>query len=139
MDEKVERDEKGGRPAVQPGQTTDSFEQRKKEASIVLLDEVLRFVKIDNDINEQARDLFGTIVSEIKKNPTAAFAGNLNVDKLVANLKSKEGPGTSGGDIVGAFDFGDVIDLIDKLGGGQLLKDEKEFFLTIIKLVFCGC
>ena len=134
MDEKIDKS-----PVSSEQRINDSLEQQKREALGALLKEAVRFTGIDNDINELVRDLFATIVSEIKKNPEAAFSSKTETDALLRALKTKEGTGATGGDITGAIDFSDVIDLIDKLGGGKLIADEKDFFLQIIKLIFCGC
>ena len=134
MDERI-----GNTPVSGEPRTNDSLEQKKNEALGALLNESVRFVGIDNDINELVRDLFATIVGEVKKNPGAAFSSTAKTDALLRALKTKEGTEATGGDVTGAVDFADIIDLIDKLGGGNLIADEKKFFLEIIRLIFCGC
>jgi hypothetical protein len=134
MDEKI-----GKTPVSSEPRTDDHLEQKKKEALEAFLFQAVRFVGLDNDINELVRDLFAAIVNEVKKNPGAAFSSKADTDALLRALKTKEGTGATGADITGAIDLSDIIDLIDKLGGGNLIAEEKKFFLEIIRLIFCGC
>ncbi len=119
--------------------TEDQLEQKKRDCLALLLDESVRFVQTDNEINVLLKDLLGAVVAEVKRNPEAAFSGNSDINALVSALKAKaEGAGdVSGGDLAGAGVIGDIIDLVAGLVG--VLKDEKEFFWKIIHLIWCGC
>jgi hypothetical protein len=117
----------------------DRFEQKKQQALEFLLDESRRFVKWDGDVNDLFKDLLAAIVGEVKKDPSAVFAGKGDLEALVNALKtsSKGGSNVSGGDIVGGLSLGDIADFIGKLG--SLIESEKKFFLKIIFLIFCNC
>lgn len=129
----------GKNPGAAEHTTDDRFELKKREALASLLDESVRFVKIDGDINDLLKQLLSAVVEQVKKDPGAAFSGKGDFDALVSALKARSegGTGVSGGDIVGDSLISDLIDLIKALVG--ILKDEKDFFLKIIMLIFCGC
>jgi len=132
--------ENTGKTTGAAGHTPDDrLEQKKIEALAILLDESVRFVKIDGDINDLLKQLLGAVVEQVKKDPGAAFSSKGDIDALVSALKAKSegGTGISGGDIVGGTLIDDIIQLIGALV--SVLKDEKAFFMQIIRLIFCGC
>lgn len=122
-----------------PGQpkSETSFEQKKQKALEGLLEASMRFVNFDGDLNDLVKDMTATIATEIKRDPSVLFStkGD-NMEALLSALKSKGGSGVSGGDIFGGSPLSDLMDFIK--GIGELAKDEKEFFLKIIFLIFCG-
>ena len=119
--------------------TANEFEQRKNEALAILLEESVRFVKTDGDVNDLLKELLAAIVEQAKKNPGALFSSRGDIDELVSALKARGegGTGVSGGDIVGEGILDDIANFILKLG--DIFNKEKDFFLQIIKLIICGC
>ena len=135
------------RPVKKPGTprptTEEQLEQAKIAFQIGMLEKADTFVDLDNNINRSMDKLVACLVAEVERDPAAAFSHRGGaIDALASALREKpEGStGVSGADIFGGqTTVQDIIDLITSLGGGQLLKDEKNFFLAIIRLIFCGC
>ncbi len=119
--------------------TGDLLEQEKNEALRVLLKESVNFVQLDNRINGLFEEALSIAVAQFKKDPGGSSSGRGDIEALVSALKARTegGTGVSGGDIVGGAPLDDVIDLIKALV--EVLKGEKEFFMQIIRLIFCGC
>ena len=121
-----------------------TYEERKREIALELFSEALAFTKIDNAINNSFKDLLGIIVDNVKNDPDFTGSSKSDINKIANALKKKndkdetQGGDVTGGDIVGG-DLQDVLDFIKELGLSGILKDEKDFFLEIIKLIFCGC
>lgn len=126
-------------PPSQPSQRpSDRYEARREEAAEVFFAESKRFLAWDGDMNDLMKDLLTTVVQEVKKNPNSLFTSQGDsIADLVSALKAKPGGcgGVSGGDIVGAGVFTDLIDFIKALG--DRVDSEKSFFLKIIFLFFC--
>jgi hypothetical protein len=117
----------------------DQFEQKKQQALESFLEESVGFVRFDNRMNGLLEQLLATVVKQVKDDPGAAFSDRGNMDALINALKSRSegGSGLSGGDIIGGAPIDDVIALIKEIA--SVMKDEKDFFMKIIQLIFCGC
>ncbi len=107
---------------------------------MALFREALQFTRHDNRINDSLASLMETVAAHVKENPKAAFDSGKGLEDVLRELKAVRtaaGAGTTGGDTIGGSAISDIIDLINGIVG--VLKDEKDFFLQIIKLIFCGC
>jgi hypothetical protein len=132
----------GKNPGAAEHAATDRLEQKKQEALEFLLDQSLRFVETDNNINKLVEQLLGVLVQQLQKNPSAVLSNGGDIDALVSALRARSeggpiGPGVSGGDIVGGLGWSDIVDTIRALEG--FLKGEKAFVMDILRLIFCGC
>jgi hypothetical protein len=117
-----------------------TYEEQKNEVAMALFRQALLFAETDNEINKSFASLMGTMAAYVKENPKAAFDSGKGLEDVLRELKAVRtaaGAGTTGGDTIGGSPISDVIDLIE--GIADVLKDEKDFFLQIIKLIFCGC
>ena len=116
-----------------------AYEKKKNEIKLALFSEALAFTKIDNAINTSLKDLLECIVDYIKKNPTAFDSGKGEIQDLITALNAKESStDIKGGDIIGGgINLQDIADFIKSISG--FIKDEKDFFLQIIKWIICGC
>lgn len=109
--------------------------ERLEEIKLEMAEEALKFVKWDNSLNDELLKIMKVISEEVANNPGMLTDGS---DALSAALRDpgnpKPDPST---DVTGGSDIGRLIDLIrgllDPLGA------EKDFFMDIIRLVFCGC
>lgn len=109
------------------------YETAKQRIALELFEQALQFAKTDNDINGQLARILTVTAAYLEKNPDAFEQGG-DIRTLVADAGLA---GMSGGDIAGGGIMSDIIDLIKAVTG--TLKDEKDFFFQIIRLIFCGC
>ena len=127
-------------PRPPPAEEGSRLEQQKTEGLGVLLDLAIKITRNDEKITGSVSAIVDTLAQEIAKDPKAFFLNqSSDADALVAALKAKTegGPGVSGGDVVGGLGWSDVVDTIKALEG--FLKDEKNFVMEILRLIFCGC
>lgn len=115
--------------------TDEELERQKTAAFKTLLAQSLRFVEGDLQANELVLRLAKVAVEMAEKHPDAVFSGSRgNIDEIVSALKG----GVKGGDIVGGDTIDDIIRIINALIN-LITGGEKDFFLAIIRLIFCGC
>lgn len=120
----------------------DPFEEQKEQALSTLLNASLEFVAGDLRLNNMMEELFATIIGEVKKNPSVLFSSKGdNLETLIDVLKKRSEGGKGGtdfvgGDIIGGGPLSDIIDFIKEIG--ELADKEKQFFLKIIFMIFCG-
>lgn len=120
-----------------------AYEEKVNEIKLALLSEALAFAKIDNAINTGLKDLLENLVEYVKKNPNAFDSGSSDIQNIMTMLDAKSSSSSSssdtkGGDIIGGgVSLQDVADFIKSIAG--FIKDEKDFFLQIIKWIICGC
>jgi hypothetical protein len=127
-------------PPPRPDDPGSRLEQQKTEALGALLDLAVKITRNDEKITGAVATIVDNLAQEIAKDPKAFFLnGSSDADALVAALKAKAagGSGVSGGDIAGGLGWSDVVDTIKALEG--FLKDEKQFVMEILRLIFCGC
>ncbi len=124
----------------------EALERQKIAAQQELLAACLQFVKQDLAGNALVLRLAEVAVKVAEDNPNAVFSSRSgNLTDVINALKAggglaggqKEGD-VRGGDIVGGDAIDDIIKIIDALIN-LITGGEKEFFLAIIKLIFCGC
>jgi hypothetical protein len=103
------------------------------------------FLDFDTLFNRKVLEVFDVVLAAAKSVPpsTAFRSERNNLDELIDALikKRAEGgfSGGAGGDVVGgAADWIEDLERIVKALSG-VVKEEKDFFLQIIKLIFCGC
>jgi hypothetical protein len=130
-------EDKSKNDATTEHKPSDTLEEAKKQALIHFLEDVRNFMEHDRGMNGLFQRVLTVAVEVVEKDPRAAFSGTADINAIVSALNAKSEGDISGSDIVGASPIGDVIDLIKELI--DVLGKEKEFFLQIIKLIFCGC
>jgi len=128
--------------AVDKNGVNDRLAQQKKEALAKLIDHGLDITNSDAIIVRSVAKIMTTLANEVEKRPQDFFSnGGSDIQALVTALKKSDpgstAAGVSGGDIVGALSWSDVVDTIKALEG--FLKDEKGFVMDILRLIFCGC
>lgn len=118
------------------------IEREKLELTSNCIHATQEFFVFDTRFNGKILEVFDVVLAAAKSAPPDTFRSSRgNLDELISVLKKKreEGGsgGLSGGDIVG----GDWIDDLDRIvkALSSVVKEEKDFFLQIIKLIFCGC
>jgi hypothetical protein len=104
---------------------------------------VQQFIAFDAEFNGKSLELYEQIIKIIKETPNSAFradAGNITeiVEALQAARQGGKGsPDIRGGDIIGADWIDDMGRIIEALT--SVVREEKEFFLQLIKWLLCGC
>lgn len=103
------------------------------------------FLEFDTIFNRKVLEVFDVVLAAAKSVPpsTAFRSERNNLDELIDALMKKRAEGgfsgVTGGDIAGgAADWIEDLERIVKALSG-VVKEEKDFFLQIIKLIFCGC
>lgn len=118
-----------------------ALEREKLEATREWLHLSLQFGNFDAAFNNKMLEVLDIVIAAAKSNPGAIFRSDKsNIDEVINALdkiKRSEGGDVTGGDIVGADWIDDLKRIIEALSG--VVKEEKDFFLQIIKLIFCGC
>jgi hypothetical protein len=140
-----------GKPAGAEGPKPDDelarlkaeLERQKVAALSQLLKHSLAFVALDMEANAKVLELATFAVAYAKANQDTVFSvGKGNIDDLVNALRSGSAPkggGVTGGDVVGGDTvIDDIIQIINALIN-LITGGEKDFFLAIIRLIFCGC
>jgi len=117
------------------------LEIEKVNAKRDLLKAAVNFAtKTDPAINDRVLVLLDLLI-EHAKNPDVSNQGDVKkkVEEALEELKKQSGKSSAvgGGDIVGEDWIDDMGRFISALF--ELVKEEKAFFLSIIKLVICGC
>jgi hypothetical protein len=122
----------------------ETLEREKVKLSIDLATAASQFVDMDHIFNNMLLKAFNLVIEAIEKNPDIVVDSNrTDLDAAIAQLEKQPEqctePGIEGGDIVGgAADWIEDLERIVKALTG-VVQDEKDFFLQIIKLIFCGC
>ena len=115
-----------------------NLEREKILARGELLRKTLEFAEFDSRFNSKMLELLDILVQAAKNNPdivTRSDKGNIGEIVDALTKKQEEGsPGVTGGDIVGADWIDDLGRIINVMTG--LVRDEKEFFLKIIDIIF---
>ncbi|MBI4539226.1 MAG: hypothetical protein HY704_06945 [Gemmatimonadetes bacterium] len=122
-----------------------NLEKEKLIATEELLRKTGEFLAFDSSFNNKLLELLDVLVEAGKKSPGAVFrSDSSNIAEVVDALikKRSEGgsegsPGVTGGDVVGADWIDDLGRIVSALT--SVVKEEKAFFLQIIRLIFCGC
>jgi hypothetical protein len=102
-----------------------------------------QFFRFDALFNNKVLDVFDVVLAAAKNAPaSAAFRSEKSgldeiIDVLVKKRAEGDIGGVKGGDIVGSDWIDDLERIVKALSG--VVKEEKDFFLQIIKLIFCGC
>jgi hypothetical protein len=123
--------------------SSQSWEDEKIEMKRKLFTHVETFLKFDAKANEVLLDFINIIKNNFEKDPSS-FKSDTNLRELLRELKSKKcncddkQNDLTGNDIAGEFSIGDIIDFIKSIGI-DLISKEKDFFMEIIRLIFCGC
>jgi len=116
----------------------EQIEMKKK-----LFKHVETFLEFDASANNLMLDILRLVKDNFEKDPNA-FNSESNFKELLKELQTKETKlsgkdnDIEGSDIVGGGVLQDIIDFIKAISI-DLIKEEKEFFMQIIKLIFCGC
>lgn len=122
---------------------SEAWEDEKIEMKRKLFVHVENFLKFDADANGLMLDILKLVKVNFEKNPNA-FNSDNNLKELLQEIKAKnakdtdKGADVKGGDIIGGNALSDIIEFIKSISI-DLIAKEKEFFLQIIKLIFCGC
>jgi hypothetical protein len=132
----------GPKPDESIEQLKIELERKKLATLILMLDYVHNFFEFDKEANNTTLNCAKIAADWLSKNPDKAFTGgSSDIEALRNALKGAAAPkggGVTGGDIVGGDVIDDIVKFIDELikliTGG-----EKDFFLAIIQLIFCGC
>jgi hypothetical protein len=117
------------------------LEREKVASSIEWLRLATRFMHFDADFNDRILKLMDAVIEVARQNPEAVLGpGRGNLDEAVESLRKAlgdRGAGVEGGDVAG----GDWVDYLERIvrALSGVVKDEKDFFLAIIKLIRCGC
>ena len=100
-----------------------------------LFDHLDLFLKRDLEILGGVAGLTATLDAYAKSNPETVFSQSANVDELI---KALQAAADKSGGVAGAGPIFDAIaDFIRAIA--DLLRDEKPFFLELLKLLLCGC
>lgn len=120
-----------------------NWEDEKIEMKRKLFGHVEVFLKFDAKANETLLDFVNIVKNNFEKDPSS-FHSDTNLRELLRELKSKKcnceekQNDLTGNDIIGEFSFSDIVDFIKAIGI-DLISKEKDFFMEIIRLIFCGC
>lgn len=102
-----------------------------------------RFIDFDAKFNDSSLELYEQMIKIIKEAPNSAFRTDSgNIAQIVEALqKARQGENESsdirGSDIIGADWIDDMGRIIEALT--SVVKDEKQFFLQLIRWLLCGC
>jgi hypothetical protein len=115
-----------------------SVEREKLQTTLSFYNEASEFLRFDREMNLQLLRITRTIADAIEANPEGLFRSEgSTVAEALSTLRQQQGGG--GADVIGgAPEWIDDIERIVKIFTGPVA-EEKAFFLSIIKLVFCGC
>jgi hypothetical protein len=117
------------------------LEVRKHEAMISFLNHTEAFLVHDAKSNALLLKLMDVLVEAFQNNPDGVFAGGRGLEEMMAAIQEhspKESPGAAGDVTGGAPEWVDIMrDIVDIFT--SVVKDEKAFFMQIIRLIFCGC
>ncbi len=120
-----------------------TWEDEKIEMKRKLFKHVETFLEFDASANSLMLDMLKLVKGNFEKDPSV-FNSDNNLKELLQELKTKENKGSikgsdiKGGDIIGGGALQDIIEFIKSISI-DLIAKEKEFFMQIIKLIFCGC
>jgi hypothetical protein len=119
-----------------------TWEDEKIDMKRKLFKHVETFLEFDASANSLMLDMLKLVKGNFEKDPNV-FNSDNNLRELLQEMKTKENKGSDKGDIKGSDIIGgnaiqDVIDFIKSISI-DLIAKEKEFFMQIIKLIFCGC
>ena len=119
------------------------IEREKLELTSSCIHATQDFFGFDKNFNVKILEVFDVVIAAAKSAPPETFRSSSgNLDELINVLTKKReesgSGGLTGGDIVGGADWIDDLDRIVK-ALSSVVKEEKDFFLQIIKLIFCGC
>lgn len=120
-----------------------TWEDEKIDMKRKLFKHVETFLEFDASANSLMLDMLKLVKGNFEKDPNV-FNSDNNLRELLQEMKTKENKGTDkgsdikGSDIIGGNAIQDVIDFIKSISI-DLIAKEKEFFMQIIKLIFCGC
>ena len=134
--------------------TVESLKSRLEQSQLLLELDIIglkrgfvtsaqQFIEFDAKFNEKSLELYEQIIKIIKESPNSAFRSDAgNMTEIVAALQEarrggKESPDIKGGDIMGADWIDDMGRIIEALT--SVVKDEKQFFLQLIRWLLCGC
>lgn len=115
-------------------------EREKLELTSQFIESTGIFLKADADYNTKMLEVLDIVIAAAKSAPpSAAFRSDKSsLDEIIEVLiKKRAEGGITGGDIVGGDWIDDLDRIVRALSG--VVKEEKDFFLQIIKLIFCGC
>jgi hypothetical protein len=123
--------------------TLANWEDEKIEMKRKLFKHVETFLIFDAQANSLMLDILKLVKQNFERDPNA-FHSDSNLKEILRELKAKGDKGSDadsdikGGDIVGGGALQDIIDFIKTISV-DLIAKEKDFFMQIIKLIFCGC
>ena len=117
-------------------------EREKLELTSTFIGATADFTRFDGEFNRRVLETFDVVLAAAKSAPAGgAFRSERSgIDEIIIELLKKRaegGPGVAGGDVVGGDWIDDLERIVKALSG--VVKEEKDFFLQIIKLIFCGC
>ena len=104
---------------------------------------IQRFDGFDHDFNGITGRIYHQIAKIIEEMPNSAFrTDGGNMTEILAALQAARQGGTGssdvkGGDIIGADWIDDMGRIIEALT--SVVKEEKQFFLQLIRWLLCGC
>jgi hypothetical protein len=98
---------------------------------------VVDFLALDTELTKNLVRITGSLADFIQQNPRI-FESGLDPKDLEGILNELRSRG-AGGDVSGGagITLQDLADFIKQISG--FIDSEKQFFLQIIKLIFCGC
>lgn len=110
------------------GLTQVEFEAQRREIAIGILKQTQEFIAWDLEFNKNISNLAEELVKQLKANPRM-LDSNSEIREILKEIRAEkgQGPGFTGGDIVG----GDTADEIWEIIKG-ILTGEKDFIRDII-------
>jgi hypothetical protein len=115
----------------------DAVEREKLQTTLVLCRAASEFASgFDREFNQELLRMMRAIASAMEADPGALFRSDASsLEEALGRLGEREQGGAA--DVAG----GDWIDDVGRIVRifTSVVTEEKEFFLTIIKLIFCGC
>ena len=95
------------------------------------------FLTADTELMRSVVQITGALAKYVQEHPAVFETGSdpKDIDAILDALRSRG----VGGDVSGgaSVSLQDIADFIKNISG--LVDSEKQFFLQIIKLIFCGC
>lgn len=136
-------DSSGNAPRPSIDELREAVEIRKLQATLTYLDQVDHFLDVDLRSTEKMLELLDLVVQLLRERPEDLSSSTKDqLERMIATVqREREAPGggTAGSDIVGgAPEWVEIIrDIVDIFSG--VVKEEKAFFMSLIKLIFCDC